>query len=161
VKYDRIAFANKHRAASYMAIENPATKRLVMERPDSDDQFSETESEKNDRLRRRRERNTKVVAKNAPTPLTPMGMARELVEKWHTEHFGLKIDAWKLELLADRIADLMVANTLEAVRGFEDYNGKHQIACMEIEKLSDILTIAGFRRCDIPACNCGSWHPWP
>lgn len=76
---------------------------------------------------------------DAPTPLTPMGMTRELVEKWHAEHFGLKIEAWKLELLASRIADLMVANTLEAVRGFEDYNGKHQIACMEIERLNRII----------------------
>lgn len=31
MKYDRLAFAAKHRAASYMAIENPATKRLVMD----------------------------------------------------------------------------------------------------------------------------------
>lgn len=29
------------------------------------------------------------------------------------------------------------------------------------ERLSDaewVLTHSGFRRCDIPACNCGSWH---
>ena len=95
---------------------------------------------------------------DAPTPLTPMGMARELVEKWHAEHFGIKIKAWKLELLASRIASLVVANTLEALRGFEDYNGKHQIACVEIERLNDVLRRHGFRPCDIPACNCGSWH---
>ena len=77
--------------------------------------------------------------KGAPGPLTPMGMARELVEKWHVEHFGLRIDAWKLELLASRIAELMVANTLEAVRGFEDYNGKHQRAVMEIDRLRNAL----------------------
>jgi len=135
VKYDRVAFAAKHRAASYMALENPATKRLVMDQPDWDEQFAETESERNARLRRKRERNAKVVANNAPTSLTPMGMTRELVNKWHEEHFGLKIDAWKLELLASRIAVLMVENSLEAVRGFEDYNGKHQIAVMRIDAL--------------------------
>lgn len=26
------------------------------------------------------------------------------------------------------------------------------------EKAKDVLRSAGFVRCDIPACNCGSWH---
>ena len=28
----------------------------------------------------------------------------------------------------------------------------------EIENLTEVLQRNGFRRCDIPACNCGSWH---
>lgn len=28
----------------------------------------------------------------------------------------------------------------------------------EVERLTDVLNRNGFRRCDIPACNCGSWH---
>lgn len=28
----------------------------------------------------------------------------------------------------------------------------------EIAKLTDVLIMKGFVRCDIPACNCGSWH---
>jgi len=97
----------------------------------------------------------------ANTALTPMGEAARLVDKWHQEYFGLKIRDDKLGELTRRIAELLVNYTNEALRNFEDYNGKHQLACMEIEKLTDILTIAGFRRCDIPACNCGSWHPYP
>lgn len=28
----------------------------------------------------------------------------------------------------------------------------------DVRSLEDVLERAGFRRCDIPACNCGSWH---
>lgn len=28
-----------------------------------------------------------------------------------------------------------------------------------VEELQDVLRRHGFTRCDIPACNCGSWHP--
>ena len=28
----------------------------------------------------------------------------------------------------------------------------------EIDELTDVLIRQGFARCDIPACNCGSWH---
>jgi len=28
----------------------------------------------------------------------------------------------------------------------------------EIERLKRLLCESGFVRCDIPACNCGSWH---
>ncbi len=27
-----------------------------------------------------------------------------------------------------------------------------------LNKAEWVLTNSGFRRCDIPACNCGSWH---
>ena len=43
-------------------------------------------------------------------------------------------------------------------RQSEDWNGKHQLAVTEIDKLVDVLERNGFHRCDIPACNCGSWH---
>lgn len=37
--------------------------------------------------------------------------------------------------------------------------------CMRMEEerdgLESVLTRNGFRRCDIAACNCGSWHPGP
>lgn len=28
----------------------------------------------------------------------------------------------------------------------------------EVSALTDVLYRNGFRRCDVPACNCGSWH---
>lgn len=28
-----------------------------------------------------------------------------------------------------------------------------------VDNLEDVLRSHGFVRCDIPACNCGSWHP--
>lgn len=28
----------------------------------------------------------------------------------------------------------------------------------EVEQLQDVLRRGGFVRCDVPACNCGSWH---
>ena len=31
-------------------------------------------------------------------------------------------------------------------------------AADEIERLTDVLYQSGFVPCDIPACNCGSWH---
>jgi hypothetical protein len=31
-------------------------------------------------------------------------------------------------------------------------------AADEIERMRGVLQSSGFRRCDIPACNCGSWH---
>ena len=30
--------------------------------------------------------------------------------------------------------------------------------CAERDELRDLLLRAGFVQCDIPACNCGSWH---
>ena len=29
----------------------------------------------------------------------------------------------------------------------------------EVDRLTDYLRGQGYRRCDIPACNCGWWHP--
>jgi hypothetical protein len=31
---------------------------------------------------------------------------------------------------------------------------------MRALKAEDFIRHLGFRRCDIPACNCGSWHKW-
>lgn len=30
----------------------------------------------------------------------------------------------------------------------------------ESSKQAAFLERQGYRRCDIPACNCGSWHKW-
>ena len=32
------------------------------------------------------------------------------------------------------------------------------VAQAEVEQLTDVLRRNGFRECDIPVCNCGSWH---
>lgn len=34
----------------------------------------------------------------------------------------------------------------------------HGECAAEIHRLRDVLIRAGFVECDIPACNCGSWH---
>ena len=34
----------------------------------------------------------------------------------------------------------------------------HSTEQQEIAELKDVLIRNGFRRCDIAACNCGSWH---
>lgn len=46
--------------------------------------------------------------------------------------------------------------------GFEDGIGADDIHAQcehEIHAMQDVLTRNGFVRCDIMACNCGSWHP--
>ena len=41
-------------------------------------------------------------------PFEPEVMAAKIVDSWHEEHFGIRIDGWKLDELKSRIACALV-----------------------------------------------------
>lgn len=61
------------------------------------------------------------------------------------------------EHAADEIERLR-AELADAIKAIDRLHDERRELMTECKELTDVLLRNGFRRCDIPACNCGSWH---
>lgn len=50
------------------------------------------------------------------------------------------------------------AELADAIKAIDRLHDERRELMTERKELTDVLLRNGFRRCDIPACNCGSWH---
>ena len=92
--------------------------------------------------------------------------ARALVEtlKDYAEHPSSFTDISPTE--ADAAADLIAAlldeverlNSPVVLSEWQKLVTERDALIAEVRDREDVLERAGFRRCDISACNCGSWH---
>lgn len=61
------------------------------------------------------------------------------------------------EHAADEIERLRT-ELADAIKAIDRLHDERRELMTERKELTDVLLRNGFRRCDIPACNCGSWH---
>ena len=81
----------------------------------------------------------------------PPGTARRIAElEADNERLQAKVEALE--------AVLMTESEKRDLLSKEHYRNKIAKLQAKVEALEGVLYRSGFVRCDIPACNCGSWH---
>lgn len=70
----------------------------------------------------------------------------------------MTVDIAKARALAKRCADLASIADAYSEEDYRDAADTIDALLDEVSSLTDVLYRNGFVRCDISACNCGSWH---